>query len=53
MRKLVSLASVLLFANLCFGQGSATGDLHVTVKDPKGNFVTNATVTAKDPDLEV
>ncbi len=40
---------VLIFSTLCFAQGGvATGDLHVTVKDPAGNFVTNATVTAKD-----
>jgi carboxypeptidase family protein/TonB-dependent receptor-like protein len=31
-----------------FGQGAATGDLHVTVKDPKDALVTNATVTARD-----
>jgi Carboxypeptidase regulatory-like domain len=31
------------------GQGGvATGDLHVTVKDPKGSVVTNATVTVRD-----
>ena len=29
-------------------QGAATGDLHVTVRDPKGGIVTNATVTARD-----
>jgi hypothetical protein len=40
---------VLLFSVMGFGQGGvATGDLHVTVKDPVGNFVTNANVTAKD-----
>ncbi len=40
---------VLLLSSVCFGQaGSATGDLHVTVKDPKGNAVANATVTAND-----
>ena len=40
---------VLLLSAICFGQGGvATGDLHVTVKDPKGNVVTNATVTAQD-----
>src|ERR1700757_3922107 len=39
---------VLLWANLSFGQGSATGDLHVTVKDEKGNLITNATVTARE-----
>jgi hypothetical protein len=39
----------LLFTAICFGQGGvATGDLHVIVKDPVGNLVTNATVTAKD-----
>ena len=39
---------VLLTSALALGQGSATGDLHVTVRDPKGNLVTNATVTVKD-----
>jgi hypothetical protein len=29
-------------------QGAATGDLHVSVKDPKGSVVTNATVTVQD-----
>jgi hypothetical protein len=39
----------LLLAGLAYGQGGvATGDLHVTVKDPSGNLVTNATVTARD-----
>jgi predicted heme/steroid binding protein len=42
--------SVLLFSAIAFAQGGvATGDLHVTVKDPKGNAVTNATVIAQDP----
>ena len=40
---------VLLLSAFVFAQGGvATGDLHVTVKDPKGNVVTNATVTAQD-----
>ena len=40
---------VLLLSAIAFGQGGvATGDLHVTVKDPKGNAVTNATVVAQD-----
>src|SRR5229473_1659270 len=39
---------VLVFASLAYGQGVATGDLHVTVKDPQGNLVTNATVTVRD-----
>src|SRR5438034_5944594 len=48
-RQLVSLASLmLLLTTLAFSQGAATGDLHVTVKDPKGGVVTNATVTARD-----
>jgi hypothetical protein len=47
--KAVSVSFALLLSALAFGQGgSATGDLHVTVKDPKGNLVTNATVTLKD-----
>jgi Carboxypeptidase regulatory-like domain len=44
----VSLFFVSLSA-IAFGQGGAsTGDLHVTVKDPKGNVVANATVTVGD-----
>jgi hypothetical protein len=40
---------VLLLSSIAFGQGGvATGDLHVTVKDPKGNLVANATVTVSD-----
>ena len=47
--KAVSVSFALLLSALAFGQGgSATGDLHVTVKDPKGNLVSNATVTVKD-----
>jgi hypothetical protein len=39
----------LLLSVLAFAQGGvATGDLHVTVKDPKGNVVTNATVAVQD-----
>jgi carboxypeptidase family protein/TonB-dependent receptor-like protein len=50
MRKPVSLPFViLLLTTLGFAQGAATGDLHVTVKDPGSNLVTNATVTARDP----
>ena len=49
IRKLVSLAVViLLLTGFGFGQGVATGDLHVTVKDPSGNLVTSATVTVRD-----
>jgi len=48
-RQFVSLASLmLLLTTFAFSQGAATGDLHVTVRDPKGDVVTNATVTARD-----
>ncbi len=40
---------VLMLSASLHGQGgSATGDLHVTVKDPKGSLVTNARVTVRD-----
>ncbi|HZC21840.1 MAG TPA: carboxypeptidase regulatory-like domain-containing protein, partial [Candidatus Binatia bacterium] len=47
---IVSLSlSVVLLSTIAFGQGGvATGDLHVTVKDPKGNLVTNAAVTVEE-----
>jgi hypothetical protein len=39
----------LLLSSTAFGQGgAATGDLHVTVRDPKGDLVVNATVTVGD-----
>jgi hypothetical protein len=47
--KALSVSFAVLLSALAFGQGgSATGDLHVTVKDPRGNQVTDATVTVKD-----
>ena len=48
--KCVSLSFVfLLLSAVAFGQGgAATGDLRVTVKDPTGNVVANATVIARD-----
>ncbi len=48
--KTVSVAVlVVLLSSFAFGQGGvATGDLHVTVKDPAGNLVANATVTVSD-----
>src|SRR5580698_4552418 len=39
---------ILLVRQSAFAQGAATGDLHVSVKDPKGDAVTNATVTVRD-----
>jgi hypothetical protein len=38
----------LLVPQFAFAQGAATGDLHVSVKDPKGGAVTNARVTVRD-----
>ena len=39
----------LLLGSTGFAQGgAATGDLHVSVKDPKGNALANATVTVRD-----
>src|SRR2546430_17034788 len=49
-RILASLIVVTLaLTTFGFGQAAATGDLRVTVKDPNGNLVTNATVVARDP----
>ena len=49
VRKLVSVGCVMvMLAALGFAQGASTGDLHITVRDPKGSVVTNATVTARD-----
>ena len=42
------LVQSLLFTTLSYGQGVATGDLHVIVKDPKGGIVNNASITARD-----
>ena len=39
---------VTLSTSIAFGQGVATGDLHVTVKDPTGSPVANATVIVRD-----
>src|SRR5580700_941339 len=52
-RRAFSIALLLLsysmFGSMAFGQGGvATGDLRITVKDPKGNPVANATVTVAD-----
>ncbi len=48
LRLLFMVSIFLMFSSLALGQGAATGDLRVTVKDQKGNVVTNATVTVKD-----
>src|ERR1700719_4869541 len=47
--RLFFFAVIVLFVHqFAFGQGAATGDLHVSVKDPKGGGVTNAAVTVRD-----
>ncbi len=49
LKTLCVLLLVLLLCSAAFGQGGvATGDLHVTVKDPGGNVVANATVRVSD-----
>ena len=48
MRKLFAIAiQLVLLAALGFAQSAATGDLHVTIRDPRGGLVTNATVSAR------
>jgi hypothetical protein len=45
----IALFCLLLCSAAAFAQGgSATGDLHISVKDPKGIAVANATVTVRD-----
>src|SRR6267378_1917728 len=48
LRLFVFAVIFLLVRQFAFAQGAATGDLHVSVKDPKGGVVTNATVTVRD-----
>ena len=38
----------LLVRQSAFAQAAATGDLHVSVRDPKGNAIATATVTARN-----
>jgi hypothetical protein len=50
-RRKLFLVTVFALAATCIALaqgGVATGDLHITVKDPKGNLVPNATVTVTD-----
>lgn len=47
--KILHLACVALtFASMAHGQGVATGDLQITVRDPKGSLVNEAKVTVRD-----
>jgi len=45
---LIPTVVALTLCSVAFGQGVASGDLHVTVKDPKGSLITGATVTVRD-----
>ncbi|MGA9527696.1 MAG: carboxypeptidase regulatory-like domain-containing protein [Terriglobales bacterium] len=48
LRPLYITVICLLACQIVFGQGVATGDLHVIVKDPKGSVVNDATVTVSN-----
>lgn len=48
MKRVSLLLVILALSAIAFGQGAATGDLHVSVKDPAGKMVTDATVTVID-----
>ncbi len=53
MKRVWKLLFLIVLSLLCsiaaFGQGAATAELHVTVKDSNGAFVKDATVTVSDP----
>ncbi len=48
LRILVPVVLLTLLTAISQAQNAATSELHVTVKDPKGAVVTNATVAARD-----
>jgi hypothetical protein len=48
IRIFLSVIIFLFVQQFAVAQGAATGDLHVTVKDPKGGAITNAIVTVRD-----
>jgi len=50
---LVSLVVVVLLSSLALAQSAATAELHVTVRDPNGAVVTNATVTVRNPSRNI
>lgn len=47
-QKLLAFAFVFLCASLAHAQSIATGELHATVRDPKGTLVASAKVVAMD-----
>ncbi|HUA14309.1 MAG TPA: carboxypeptidase regulatory-like domain-containing protein [Verrucomicrobiae bacterium] len=49
LQAVFAVCVIVLLSAIAFAQGgAATGDLHITVKDPSGNVVNNATVTVRD-----
>src|SRR6266850_4861222 len=48
LRLFVFAVLFVLIRQLAFAQGVASGDLHVTVRDPKGSMVSSATITVRD-----
>ena len=48
MQKCALMMLMLLTAGYALAQGVATAEMHVSVRDPKGAAVTDATVTARD-----
>ena len=48
LKPILLLASAVLLTCSLFGQGVSTGDLRVTVTDPQGQPVANASVSARD-----
>jgi hypothetical protein len=46
LQKLLVLLTPVVLCSLLYGQGVATGDLHITVVDPQGKPVADARVTA-------
>src|SRR5581483_926756 len=46
LQKFTILLSTVVLCSAAFGQGVATGDLHITVADPQGNPVADAHVVA-------
>ncbi|MGH9516973.1 MAG: carboxypeptidase regulatory-like domain-containing protein [Terriglobales bacterium] len=47
-RLVLTLSAALILTTSLYGQGVATGDLRVTVTDPQGQPVANASVIARD-----
>ena len=48
LRFLAPIVVLTLLSVFSWAQNAATSELHVTVRDPKGAVVTNATVAARD-----